>query len=77
MKGSITCMKLMLCVFRLVPTLAATIVREHLILGLCFFILHRPKVGNQIENAQPEKSNLLDADSSVPKYVSFTLTYFP
>ncbi|XP_017637722.1 E3 ubiquitin ligase PARAQUAT TOLERANCE 3-like isoform X1 [Gossypium arboreum] len=27
-----------------------------------------PKVGNQIENAQPEKSNLLDADSSVPKY---------
>ncbi|PPS11842.1 hypothetical protein GOBAR_AA08800 [Gossypium barbadense] len=45
----------------------ATIVREHLILGLRF-ILHRPKVGNQIENAQPEKSNLLDADSSVPKY---------
>ncbi|PPR83974.1 hypothetical protein GOBAR_AA36739 [Gossypium barbadense] len=27
-----------------------------------------PKVGNQIENAQLEKSNLLDADSSVPKY---------
>ncbi|KAH1074990.1 hypothetical protein J1N35_027318 [Gossypium stocksii] len=27
-----------------------------------------PKVGNQIENAQPEKSNLPDADSSVPKY---------
>ncbi|XP_007039787.2 PREDICTED: E3 ubiquitin-protein ligase RBBP6 isoform X2 [Theobroma cacao] len=27
-----------------------------------------PKVENQIENAQPEKSNFLDADSSVPKY---------
>ncbi|KHG16567.1 Uncharacterized protein F383_00045 [Gossypium arboreum] len=51
----------------LVKKAMATIVREHLILGLRF-ILHRPKVGNQIENAQPEKSNLLDADSSVPKY---------
>ncbi|XP_038995870.1 E3 ubiquitin ligase PQT3-like isoform X2 [Hibiscus syriacus] len=27
-----------------------------------------PKVADQIENAQPEKSNFLDADSSVPKY---------
>ncbi|XP_039036281.1 E3 ubiquitin ligase PARAQUAT TOLERANCE 3-like isoform X1 [Hibiscus syriacus] len=27
-----------------------------------------PNVANQIENAQPEKSSFLDADSSVPKY---------
>ncbi|KAK8505599.1 hypothetical protein V6N12_038338 [Hibiscus sabdariffa] len=27
-----------------------------------------PTVANQIENAQPEKSNFMDADSSVPKY---------
>ncbi|XP_022736030.1 E3 ubiquitin ligase PQT3-like isoform X1 [Durio zibethinus] len=27
-----------------------------------------PKVESQIENAQPEKSNFLDGDSSVPKY---------
>lgn len=44
-----------------------------IVLSLGYVMFLRPKVENQTKNAQPEKINFLDAESSVPKYVSILI----